>query len=498
MQRFRKWYPIATGIYIASMILYVVVKAAHIPFTYDEAYSFNYFASMPVIDIMRSKAAFSLANNHMLNTLLMRGMMQFGTHPFLLRLPVMLAYVLFLWSCHKITQRWFTNLLLQLLFLLALTLNPMLPEFFALARGYGLGIGFLMYSLLQVTLLVQPADNRRKSVHLHLSLVAGILAVCSNFSFLLPVILLFLLAVVASYRRCSYSQAWKRAVYALLPVLVYAALLYKLIALPIRYLIAANAIYRGGSRNFIADTWTSIISDLLGCRSADFEVIENGGPDPASLTAWSMIGLALFVISLVIAGIGLARRYRSPEYWPVIIGFLLAVGCILGINAQFYIQHTPLITFRVALYLYPLIVLVPFAAIKVLSARQPRIATGGASALCLLLLVNFCIQLNITTTRDWRFDAFITRMEDYIVADKGPEPAKLMAYSLMVPALEFYTRTTYQQTIRLVPYDDSLLQHVPGTYDYIYFPRIRAGKLWTHYRLVQAYDDSTYLLFKHK
>ena len=498
MQRFSKWFSPAVGACVGALIIYVILKAATIPFTYDEAFSFSHFATSPACDVMRSAKAFAIANNHVLNTLLMKLMMCFGNQPFLLRVPNLLAYCLFIYSGYRIAQLWFSSRLLQVALLLCLALNPMLSEFFALARGYGLGIGMLMCSLLQLMLLTQDHYRRARTIHTHLCLFAALLAAYSSFSFLLPVLVILALVAAVRYLILSAESTTIRIGKAAFLPIVYAAVLVALVYQPLKYLIAANALYRGGFNNFFSDTWTSMISDLLGCRSADFNVMENGGPDPVWLIVLSALSLVLLLLSFVVTGKAFMRKRNARADWPCIIACLLLAGCIVGLNVLFYVQHTPFITFRVALYLYPLVILAVFAAIKVIAQRQDRTAKRIASVLCLALLVNFCSQLNITTTRDWRFDAFITRVCHYIVEGRQEQPAKLGAYHLMQPALEFYTNTAFKGTIMLQPYNDSALQCCPATYDYIYFPRVRADKLWKDFKVVQAYDDSTYLLFRRK
>ncbi len=121
-----------------SLIAYVILRSYHLSFTYDEAAS--YF-------LINGNANPNSANNHILNTFLMRICSSlFGNSELALRLPNVLSFGLYIVGCFLILRnlknKWFAIVGGSLLLF-----NPIIIEFFSLARGYGISIGFLMLSL---------------------------------------------------------------------------------------------------------------------------------------------------------------------------------------------------------------------------------------------------------------------------------------------------------------------------------------------------------------
>jgi len=125
----------------ASIILiaYVSYRAYALSFTCDEGLSFT---------IVQWEPRWILsANNHPLNTILMMiSNTLFGSSELALRLPNILSFILFLAGCFGLLEMAKNNWLALLGFSLCV-LNPFVIEFFSLARGYGMSLGFLMMSL---------------------------------------------------------------------------------------------------------------------------------------------------------------------------------------------------------------------------------------------------------------------------------------------------------------------------------------------------------------
>ena len=84
-----------------------------------------------------------LANNHPLNTALVMLTTAFSDDVFLIRLPNVVAGVLYLVTAALVASKTTK----PLLSLAVLALNPYLLEFFSLARGYGLAAALVMVAL---------------------------------------------------------------------------------------------------------------------------------------------------------------------------------------------------------------------------------------------------------------------------------------------------------------------------------------------------------------
>ena len=107
---------------------FLTIKAYITPFTYDEAYSYlSYVRTNDLLTV-------NIANNHLLNTILMGIFSIFGNSEFILRLPNLLSGFIYIYVGYKISTK-LNNSLLILIFIL---LNPTVFDFLSLARGYGI------------------------------------------------------------------------------------------------------------------------------------------------------------------------------------------------------------------------------------------------------------------------------------------------------------------------------------------------------------------------
>src|SRR5205085_1395777 len=134
--RFTRLLLIAAGVALFAATVY---RAATYPFTHDEALTYAGFTSEPFWA--------GDANNHLLNTWLMRACaVAFGTSELSLRLPNVLAFLLYL-TCAMLLLERIDSTLTRVAGFVLLAMNPFVLDFFALARGYGLAMAFLLASL---------------------------------------------------------------------------------------------------------------------------------------------------------------------------------------------------------------------------------------------------------------------------------------------------------------------------------------------------------------
>jgi hypothetical protein len=125
---------------------YTAARAYLLSITWDEAYSFIGYVINSEIAYPDSFGDMS-ANNHLLiswiDIILVKW---FGASELILRLPSLLAHLLFLVFSAKLLSH-FQNKWVLLASFLIINLNPYLLDFFSLARGYGLSIGLMMTSI---------------------------------------------------------------------------------------------------------------------------------------------------------------------------------------------------------------------------------------------------------------------------------------------------------------------------------------------------------------
>jgi len=174
-------------------IIFEVLRAVRVPFTIDEASTYLNYLSSNVLAVFDLNSA----NNHFLNTLLAKIAWTLGgSSEFVLRVPNLLGYFIYLLFSFRILDRFVKNKVIVICGYLLLNLNPYVLDFFSLCRGYGLSLGFLMAALFFFfsfldTMTRSPKEGYRD---LSRSLAAASLAVLSNFSLLNVYLSLIVLA----------------------------------------------------------------------------------------------------------------------------------------------------------------------------------------------------------------------------------------------------------------------------------------------------------------
>ena len=197
------------------------------------------------------------ANNHLLNTYLASIFYQLGgTGFFWLRLPNLLSFGLFFFSCYSLLKNLKTNYL-RYTGLIALSCVPAFLEYFAFCRGYGLSLAFLVFSLLQLSRFVRQNNDHAFGW----ALFSILLAAMANLS-ILPLCLFvfgYMLAACMFRKRMSLRKLLTNRV---LPVIIFLAGLAYLLAYSFR-LKAGNALYWGGTEGLWGTTGSSLNQDLL-------------------------------------------------------------------------------------------------------------------------------------------------------------------------------------------------------------------------------------------
>src|SRR5690606_31314018 len=122
------------------------------------------------------------ANNHVLNSLLSYISYRiFGNELWALRLPNILAFILFFWSSWGLSKQ-LKSIKVRWFFFLALTMSHYLFEFFGQTRGYGLSMGFFIFSIFISTHFISLFSIKKGL----LLIFCLFLATSSNLTLLIP------------------------------------------------------------------------------------------------------------------------------------------------------------------------------------------------------------------------------------------------------------------------------------------------------------------------
>ncbi len=170
---------------LASAWLWHLARAITASVTTDEAFTALDFAGKPWLETF----SYYDANNHALHTILVKlSLDTFGWHTLALRLPVLLAALLYLWIIWRMGRRWFGSTPALVAFCALAAWAPPVAEYFSLARGYALALAFFAWAL-------DEADSPGTSRWHRVSLAMG-LSVASNLVFVIPSFALFMILLV--------------------------------------------------------------------------------------------------------------------------------------------------------------------------------------------------------------------------------------------------------------------------------------------------------------
>jgi hypothetical protein len=366
-------YP-AAGLLI---LIYTIAHAAGMGITYDEAWTIRSFVPQSFMHIVNYTPCD--ANSHMLNTLLIKLMFLFGDDSvFMARVPNILAGILYVWFCSRITREFLSPAIGICCFLL-LVCNPFLLDFFSLARGYGLAIAFQSGAL--YFLLRYVRDHRQNDASK--ALISGGLAVLSGFSLLNFWLVVFgIVTVLPFLYRKLYSR--KRIFWNFIIAFGLLALVWE----PLRKLNKSGSLWYGGNVDFYHDTLTSLTKYSFGYNSDEYPWVFNALN--GSLVVLTLVIIAAFVFN---------RRLHTQR--NVLLATLLL--CITAVLMQHFLLGTLYVIDRTALYFFPLFILVLCFSLEEFSGKW--YAKAIAMAVAALFVVNLVAKANFYKSAIWYFDA---------------------------------------------------------------------------------------------
>jgi hypothetical protein len=411
------------------LLIYTVLRAVKLSFTFDESLSFNRFGSQRFIDIISYKVVSS--NNHMINTLFLKYIsLLFGKTEFLLRLPSLISHLIYLIFSYRIIRKVSSPYLMLTGFLL-LNLNPFFLDYFSLARGYAMAASF---TLLSIYYLFNYIDESKNS-YIIWSLIFSMLAVLSNFC-----LLIFYVSVIASVNiywiALDGGLKVKNMIKNNIPVMISLLIMVTLLFEPIRKLLKFKEFYDGGNTGFWSDTIGTLISSSLYGQLYQ---------QSASVFIKYFILLGIFLILLSILLGFYFRRWKIFREEITIVSILLFLTCIVSVlqhillNSLFLINRMAL--FFIPLFFIPLIYVLDeyfkIAKLKILNLLFLFVVCGA-------LIFHTLSSMNTSCTLMWKYDSDTKQMLSDLniqVKKSNQNSIKLGTIWLFEPTLNFY-RTT--------------------------------------------------------
>lgn len=413
------------------LLLFLCKKALYASFTHDESYTYLRFVHQSFMDIISYKVAYT--NNHILNTVLVKYFEMFlGNSEFALRLPNILAFIgycafTFMILYKESKQIFFLSFVL-------LTCNPYLLDFFAICRGYGLSIAFMLMSIYY---LIKHFNYGAKQ-NLILFNLTAFLAFMSNFS-----LLNFYLSAIVTYNIINWvylrlkenSFTFKRFYQLnkihLAAFVFFMAVLYE----PLRKISKVGMLDYGGKTGFIDDTVGSLVSGMF------YEE-----PIPIfwyNFLKWFLVVLVAAVLSLILFKLYKKdREFVQKNHAIIVVNFIL-IGIIISNLLQHYILKNDFYTHRFGLFFYPLFILNLLFSLSYLSQKGSKfVFTTFGLVLSLVLIWNVYKNFNTQYFMDWNYDAdtkaVMTKLAEEHTSSSAQNKITLGVNWLFEPSTNFY------------------------------------------------------------
>ena len=420
---------------LAVLGLVNVYRAWTQSITYDEAVTYDAFVVGPMSHAFTGYNA----NNHVLFTILAKVTTgAFGTSELALRLPSVVAGVVYFVAVFFLCRRLFGRGTVFSLATAALALNPLVLDFLSAARGYGLALALFMVAFHQVTvILVRNSSDGAAGIYrwVGVSLALGG-SVCANLAFLFPAVGLGLTALIlAAFDTLGSDRAsvWRFVRTTVVPLcgpgpLTAAALL----VVPLGLAEREHFTY-GAAR--LSETVASLVQRSVRHHLSDWPT-DTLTASVANVEAGLLVPLALTVL-LVAAGLVATRVVRArslSSLTPQDRSVLLLTGTLSVTLAQLLAAHrlwdVPYPVDRTGLYFVPMFILALalLAENATIWRRGSTVVRRFSIVVLCLFISQFIAQFNVTQYAMWRFDAGSRTL--YEIAARWPEPDRGTSFQI--------------------------------------------------------------------
>lgn len=398
-----RWYLLLPAV---LLFLYIVIRAATISLNWDEANTFFEYVRTP--NWLPQDFNYMLANDHLLNTWLMKcSVTIFGESEFALRLPNVLASLLYFFSVATILQKLFEKKGQILFAFFMLCLNPFVLDFFCVARGYGLALAFMMGGMSQITNYIFGKNEIRQGIYAQLFFIAALLA---NFTF---VHVLLSCSVLLMMNRLFFHRSDRpyRSIigFSILPVIALAILFPFL-----KQLKNAGALFYGEEIKSLAETFLSLT------RCSLYGAVYSS----VFLPIMTILVSAVPLIAVIhIMRNALTVQKTNQGRWMVFITLTLFFT-IVGPMFLHLIFKTNYLSGRTALFYLPLLILSFLGLLLISNASIRNVALTG---IAVLSLVHFSFTANFYSCYDWKEQADVKNAMLLLKDQKIPNDQKVYA-----------------------------------------------------------------------
>lgn len=457
---------------IGALLFFLVTKEACVhPLTHDEGNTI-YMSQNPIWDIITYKDP--VPNNHILNTLLIKlNIAIFGDHLLVARAHNVLSFLLLLIFSYKLLHLWNIHPWLKILGFVLVLFQPYLLDFFAVTRGYGLSIAFMVTSLYY--LAKHLARNDTKSLIQCFGWMS--VAVYANFTILnvyVPLFFVLCLHIYNTYYKEQRSLFYWQMFY----IIGIGTFLILLSILPIYRMTSTNQFVFWGSKGFLIDTWYPLMTAL------------KSGVDYGSITphAWGNYVLLIFTLSMIGAW---TIQYRDKNSDKNFTYFSFLLYGIIGYNLlQYYVLNVPFLNARTALFLLPLVSFVFVYQLEIVRSKLSNMVLAFTSVAILIMSYHILSGAKVYANYEWYFDKHTYKVIEDLksISEESGGKITLNCNWLFYPSLDYHVPRMAKEYIDLAPW--GLKIDVDTIYQYYYADYGEIQYLEGRYEKIKDYNGS--------
>lgn len=379
------------------LFAYTLSRAYLLSFTRDESCTYLEYVRKGVFVLSHYNT--TSANNHILNTWLMElSSKLFGVNEFTLRLPNLMAHILYIFYSAKLVGK-MNNKILIIGGFIILNLNPFLLDFFSLARGYGLSIALMMASLYYSYKYISEKTTYRSAF---ISLLFASIALISYFimlNYILIVVLIFL--IINLKRNEDKKEKIKSSLIIISPLLI----LFFVIPIMLQ-LKHFNALSFGGKEGF----WKATVESLILATLYD-------SPMQRLLFIFESFVIVILLSSLILEIVNITNKnIQKHSFFIFILTITLLIFTLNYLQNKFF--GIAFLGGRYALIYFPLFALLMIFLFNTLFQKSKKIISGLFIVFVLFFITNFSIAANFHYTNNWVDDADKKNMINYLSKNK--------------------------------------------------------------------------------
>jgi hypothetical protein len=458
-------YRLFSMIILIFVLVLTIVRARHQDITHDEAWILVHHIVGGPADILK----YDTSNHVFFNLLAAASVHLFGLSEFTLRLPSILGAMLYLAAAYYTGKFMFDGSVLFPLTVALLTLNPTITDFMCAARGYGMGVAFLLLGMLFLAHAAESVDSFFESPSCRRWSIAAALACAfsfgSNLTNLVPVFALgvsWSLCVLLASKMLQQS-IWRGLEFLAKYFVAPGVLLGLAILWPFLIQIRVSQFDFGHDHRLgsLLDVFNA--SFLYKWTDDSYNSLGGLPPMPHSWQARvSNVG-CLFVVPVLLLVILMEaiRAFRPPSAKTSRARTRLQIFCGASILSVAFVEimhrwlHTPYPINRTCLYVVPLFTVTVLTILRDVS-DWPNFSWLKPVGLFLALLIaaDYALALHHTYFRYTEYDRSSRELFQAIQSDaqsRGLASARIGGTWWYQPEIDFY-RIMYKASW-LQPYD---------------------------------------------